>query len=247
MSSEYSSLSPCAIIPVFNHHHKIEQVLLQLHALGLPCILIDDGSAAQCAAVLNSLSTQYEWIHLLRLPRNAGKGVAVCEGLRLAFAQGYSHALQVDADGQHDLRDAPQFLQLAQTHPLAVISGFRAYDAMPRARRSGRKLTDFWVRINTLSSHLKDSMCGYRLYPLAATVALLQRRSMGRRMDFDTDILVQLYWSGLAVKNIETHVIYHDDVPSHFAIWSDNLRISWMHTRLFFGMLVRIPYLLSRR
>lgn len=240
------TFTPCALIPVFNHHQKIEQVLLQLHALGLPCILVDDGSHTECADLLTALSNRCQWIYLLRLPQNSGKGVAVCEGLQLAYRQGYSHALQVDADGQHDLSDAPQFLQQGVEFPEAVISGMRAYNAMPAARRSGRKLTDFWVRINTLSDHLKDSMCGYRLYPLAATAALLQRQKVGRRMDFDTDMLVRLYWSGLSVKNIETRVIYHDDVPSHFDIWADNLRISWMHTRLFFGMLVRIPYLLRR-
>jgi glycosyltransferase involved in cell wall biosynthesis len=242
-----SPFRPCAIIPVYNHQQKITQVLLGLHQFDLPCFLIDDGSDSDCAKVLNDLATKYQWIHLIRLPENFGKGAAVCSGLTYAQLQGYTHGLQVDADGQHDINDVTQFLTQARQSPHAVISGLRSYDAMPSARRGGRKLTDFWVRINTLSSHLKDSMCGYRLYPLAETIELLKCKKIGTRMDFDTDILVRLYWQGLSVKNIPTKILYHDDIPSHFDIIKDNIRISWMHTRLFFGMLPKIPRLLKRR
>lgn len=241
------ALTPCAIIPVFNHQQKIAQTLLGLHKFNLPCIVIDDGSGADCALVLDKLAQQYSWITLLRLTKNSGKGAAVCMGLEHAHNQGYSHALQIDADGQHDLSDIPLFLSQAQLYPTAVVSGWRSYESMPTARRSGRKLTDFWVCINTLSTQLKDSMCGYRLYPLAPTIELLARKTIGARMDFDTDILVQLYWYGLEIKNIPTKILYHDDIPSHFHILRDNVRISWMHTRLFFGMLLRIPSLLKRR
>lgn len=238
---------PCAIIPVFNHHQKIATVLVRLNEFNLPCIVIDDGSADLCAQTLTGLAQQYDWIHLVRLAQNSGKGAAVCAGLKIAQDLGYSHALQVDADGQHDLNDVPLFLAQAQQTPKAVISGWRSYDAMPPSRRSGRKLTDFWVNINTLSTQVKDSMCGYRLYPLVETIKLLTRKKIGARMDFDTDIMVRLYWQGLDVKNIPTQILYQDDIPSHFDILKDNVRISWMHTRLFFGMLLRIPTLFKRR
>ena len=241
------SFKPCAIIPVFNHQQKIAIVLLRLHEFNLPCIVIDDGSDVDCAQVLNELAQQHDWISLQRLAQNSGKGAAVCHGLAYAQIQGYTHALQVDADGQHDLNDVPLFLAQAQENPTAVISGWRSYDAMPAGRRSGRKLTDFWVCVNTLSTRLKDSMCGYRLYPLLPTMKLLECKKIGARMDFDTDILVRLYWQGLDVKNVPTKIVYQDDIPSHFHILKDNLRISWMHTRLFFGMLPRIPRLLKRR
>ncbi|MES2673037.1 MAG: glycosyltransferase family 2 protein [Pseudomonadota bacterium] len=241
-----AAFNPCAIIPVFNHQQKIAQVLLRLHEFNLPCIVIDDGSDAECAQVLNDFTQQHDWISLQRLAKNSGKGAAVCHGLAYALLQGYSHALQVDADGQHDLNDVPLFLTQAEQHPTAVISGWRSYDAMPPGRRSGRKLTDFWVRVNTLSAQIKDSMCGYRLYPLLPTMALLQHKKIGARMDFDTDILVRLYWQGLAVKNLPTKIVYQDDIPSHFHMFTDNVRITWMHTRLFFGMLLRIPRLLKR-
>lgn len=237
---------PCVVIPVFNHPYKIAGLVARLLDYGLPCILIDDGSEAGCAQLLDTISAEHVQVTLLRLPQNAGKGTAVCQGLKLASRQGYTHALQVDADGQHDLNDVPHFIARAQQNPDAVISGWRSYADMPPSRRSGRKLTDFWVCVNTLSRSVRDSMCGYRLYPLAPTMRLLARKKIGARMDFDTDILVRLYWQGLAVENIPTQILYQDDMPSHFDIIKDNVRISWMHTRLFFGMLPRIPVLLHR-
>lgn len=237
---------PCVVIPVFNHPYKIAALVARLREFGLPCFLVDDGSEASCAQLLDQLEAQEGQVMLLRLPQNAGKGVAVCQGLALASRQGFTHALQVDADGQHDLNDVPLFLARAQQQPMAVISGWRSYEAMPPSRRSGRKLTDFWVCVNTLSRTIKDSMCGYRLYPLAPTMQLLARKKIGARMDFDTDILVRLYWQGLTVENVPTQILYQDDIPSHFDIIKDNVRISWMHTRLFFGMLPRIPALLRR-
>ncbi len=107
-------------------------------------------------------------------------------------------------------------------------------------------ITDFWVWINTLSFTIKDSMCGYRLYPLAETMPLISDTAVGQRMDFDTDILVRLYWRGIAVEQLETRIHYHHDGVSHFDMLRDNLRISKMHTRLFFGMLVRLPVLMAR-
>ncbi len=241
------AFKPCALVPVFNHQHRIDSVVRQLLEHRVDCILVDDGSDADCAAALDEVAQRYpEAVTLLRLQENQGKGAAVCHGLYHAYEKGYSHALQVDADGQHDLADVPRFLQAAQSQPRAVISGARRYRQMPKDRRFGRMLTDFWVCVHTLSWQVHDSMCGYRLYPLQDTVNLLERRKVGSRMDFDTDIMVRLYWQGLDVKNLPTAIVYHRDIASHFNLVKDNLRIVLMHTKLFFGMLVRCPSLLSR-
>ena len=157
-------------------------------------------------------------------------------------------ALQLDADGQHDAADVPAFLEHARAAPAAVINGRPVYDAsVPRGRLVGRYATHVWVWINTLSFEIADSMCGFRVYPLPSTLALLRRRRLGRRMDFDTEVLVRLVWAGVRVRNVPTKVTYPSDGVSHFDLWRDNLRISWMHTRLFFGMLPRVPRLLARR
>ncbi|OSM49757.1 acyltransferase, partial [Aeromonas salmonicida subsp. salmonicida] len=146
---------------------------------------------------------------------------------------GFSHALQVDADGQHDLADIPALLAEAHRDPEALISGRPVYDdSVPKGRLYGRYITHVWVWIETLSFTIKDSMCGFRVYPLAASCALLEQVALGRRMDFDTEVMVRLHWAGVAVRFVPTRVIYPADGSSHFQLWRDNRDISWMHTRL---------------
>jgi glycosyltransferase involved in cell wall biosynthesis len=239
---------PCIVVPVYNHQHAIGAVLDGLLPHGAHCILVDDGSAPDCAAALDRLAAASPGqVTLLRLARNQGKGAAVLHGFEHAAAHGFTHALQIDADGQHSGADVPRFLDLAARHPGAVIAGCPLYDeSVPKARLYGRYATHVWVWINTLSLQIKDSMCGFRVYPLAPTVALARRARLGRRMNFDTDILVRLYWDGLEVVNLPTRVGYPSDGVSHFRLWRDNLLITRMHTVLFFGMLARAPRLLLR-
>lgn len=239
----------CAVVPVYNHGQAIGTVVAAIRQHSLNCLLVDDGSDPDCAAVIASLACDdTPRVRVLRLPRNLGKGGAMMAGLRTALSLGYSHALQIDADGQHDTGDIPRFAALAAAHPEAVICGYPIYDAsVPRGRFYGRYATHVWVWINTLSLDIRDSMCGFRVYPLAATVALLDQVRLGQRMDFDTDILVRLHWRGTAVINLPTRVTYPSDGISHFRLWRDNLLISRMHARLFCGMLQRLPGLLWRR
>jgi len=238
----------CVVIPVYNHAQVIGTVAAAIRAHGLHCILVDDGSEAGCARVLDQLAAQApDAITLLRHPQNRGKGAAVITGMQHAAATGYSHALQIDADGQHDCADIPRFVQLAQQHPLAVIAGCPIYDdSVPALRFYARYLTHIWVWINTLSLEIKDSMCGFRLYPLTPVMRLISTRKIGAHMDFDTEILVRLYWAGAQVINVPTRVGYPLDGVSHFRAVQDNLLITRMHAVLFAGMLLRSPRLLAR-
>lgn len=240
---------PCIVVPVYNHEHAIGAVVQGLLRHGVPLLLVDDGSSAACAAVLDQLAQAHaSALTLVRLDHNQGKGAAVLAGFARAAQLGYSHVLQIDADGQHQTGDVPTFLAQAQAHPQALIVGHPVYDAsVPRARLYGRYATHIWVWINTLSFDIIDSMCGFRVYPVAPVMALAARRRIGLRMNFDTDILVRLYWDGAQVINLPTRVSYPADGVSHFRVWRDNVQISWMHTKLFFGMLPRIPRLLARK
>lgn len=236
------------VIPNYNHHHTMEKTIAALAPFGLSCYLIDDGSNEQTRGVLQDIAQRYEWIRLIRHPLNRGKGAAVMTGLRSAYQEGFTHALQVDADGQHNLADIPAMLATAAKHPNALISGKPKYDAsVPKGRLYGRYITHFWVWVETLSFDIQDSMCGFRVYPLSATEQLLSQETLGERMDFDIEIMVKLHWQGTPVIHVPTEVIYPEDGISHFQGFKDNVRISWMHTQLFFGMLKRLPKLLSRR
>jgi glycosyltransferase involved in cell wall biosynthesis len=237
----------CAVVPVYNHATPAASVVQALGALSLPCIVVDDGSEPLAAASLARLARPGH-VELVRHASNRGKGAAVISGLRRAAELGFSHALQIDADGQHDVAEAPRLLAAAAADPDAVVTGFPCYDAsVPRSRYYGRYATHVWVWINTLSLRIVDSMCGFRIYPIAPVLALVAREPVGERMDFDTEILVRLDWAGLAIVNLPVTVRYPPGATSHFRLLRDNVRISWMHTRLFFGMLVRLPRLLGRR
>lgn len=238
-----------AVIPVYNHEKAVSGVVDGILAAGLPCILVDDGSRALCAHALDELASRHaSQVRLVRLTENQGKGGAVMAGLREASRLGYTHALQIDADGQHDTGDIPRFVADSVAHPDAVICGCPLYDnSVPKGRYYGRYATHVWVWINTLSLDIRDSMCGFRIYPLATTMALIDSTTLGSRMDFDVEIMVRLYWRGLDVVNVPTRVHYPADGVSHFRAWADNVLISRMHAGLFFGMLPRAPGLLWRK
>ena len=235
------SVRICAIVPSHNHHEVVGKVVGGLCDLGLPVFVVDDGSDTACAATLAALHDPPRGICVTRLPENRGKGRAVCEGFRLAHDAGFSHALQVDADGQHDLAAVPRLLELAARYPDALICGQAEFDqSAPIGRRIGRWVTHVWVFVETLSFRVTDSMCGLRVYPLEAVTAVASSESVGDRMEFDTAVLVRLCWRGVPVVMVPVRVSYPPGNTSNFRVWRDNLRITWMHTRLVFTMLARL-------
>lgn len=242
-----STFRACAVVPVYNHHLALQGVVAALRDHGLPVLLVDDGSDATTRRALAAEATG-TGVECMRLEPNQGKGAAVMAGIARAGEEGFTHAVQVDADGQHDLADVPRLLALARDYPEFLISGCPQYDdSVPAVRFYGRYLTHALVWLETLSLSLRDSMCGFRVYPIAPCLALARRRRIGRRMDFDTDIMVRLYWSGTASRFVPTHVRYPSDGISHFHMFADNARMTWLHIRLLAGMLPRAPSLWQRR
>ena len=238
---------PCAVIPVYNHETAVPAVVEALLKADLPCVLVDDASSPACSTVLEQLAS-HPSVFLIRLAVNQGKGGAVMAGLREASRLGFTHALQVDADGQHDLQDVAAFIQLSQHKPDALICGYPQYDAsVPKGRLYARYLTHVWVWINSLSLQIPDSMCGFRVYPLPPILTLMDAVKLGKRMDFDPEVLVRLAWRNQPMHWLPTRVHYPQDGLSHFRLFHDNALISGMHTKLFFGMLVRLPSILWRR
>jgi glycosyltransferase involved in cell wall biosynthesis len=242
-------MKACIVIPYYNHGGAIAQVIASLRCLGLPCLIVDDGSDEQArAALASAVEANQSWVTMQRSSSNQGKGAAVIAGCEAALAKGFTHAIQIDADGQHQAEDVPRLLEVSRRRPEALVSGQAIYDAsVPRARLYGRYLTHVWVWINTVSFEIKDSMCGLRVYPLASTCAIWRRQHVGRRMDFDTEIMVRMSWMGVPIINLPTRVTYPVDGVSHFRMLKDNVFISCMHARLFVGMLWRLPLILGRR
>lgn len=242
------SIDACAVIPVYNHGRTLFRLMETLRESGLPAVLVDDGSNAETKADILRLLQAFPEINHVSLPKNKGKGGAVCAGLLVAQKLGFSHALQIDADGQHDLTAIAFFLKAAAKHPKALIGGMPQYDEnVPKNRERGRKITNFWVMLETLSIDIPDAMCGFRVYPLKSVCKLVEKGFSDYRMGFDIEVLVRLYWGGVQMHFYPVKVSYPANGISHFRMIRDNLRISRVHAILFFGMLVRVPLLLLRK
>jgi glycosyltransferase involved in cell wall biosynthesis len=247
-ASELDMIRFCFLIPLYNHGGTLAEVISGMLSYDKPIIVVDDGSDENTKRIAKQLAQIYPQLTLLTLPRNQGKGAAVMAGLRYAHTQGWTHAIQIDADAQHDLGDIPKFIAAAKAEPLTFWSGCPIYDAsVPKHRFYGRYITHVLVWLQTLSGEIRDSMCGYRAYPVAPAMAVIDRYRIPSRMVFETEFMVRFNWLGGRIRFIPTRVTYPEQGISHFKMWRDNRQLAWMHCRLICGMLFRMPILLWRR
>ncbi len=242
------TFSPCAVIPSRNHYLGIELLVARLRAEGLPIIIVDDASSEPARSTLAQLDNEDDQISVIRNDVNRGKGGAVLRGIEAAVDRGFSHIVQIDADGQHDLEAVPALVDLARHNPDAVVSGVPVYrDGQAIGRRLARWLTHVWIWVETLSFQIRDAMCGFRVYPASAVLEVARDEPLGRWMDFDPEILVRLFWRGVPIAPLPVNVKYIEGNPSNFALIRDNWRITRMHFRLVFTMLARLPTILRNR
>lgn len=241
-------MKPCLLIPIFDHKDEIGGVVDSLAPHGLPCLIVDDGSGDETREVLDALERRHPWVDVHHRSHNGGRGAALATGYRLAEKRGCTHAIQLDADGQHDARDVPRFLDAIAAMPEALILGSPVFDAsVPRGRLYGRQLSRAMVWLTTLSFDVADPLCGFRAVPLAAATALLDDVVMGDHMEFDPELVIRLHWRGVPVCNVPTRVVYNEGGLSHFDMLWDNVRLSRVYARSVLGALVRLPALARRR
>lgn len=242
-------MKACIVVPHYDHFEQFKRYLPELAATGLPIIVVDDASPGNSVQSLAALLQQrYPEATLIQHDENQGKGAAVITALRAAQTAGFTHALQVDADGQHDSAAVPEFIEAGAGQPDALICGVPIFDdSVSRLRFHARYISLWFVRLESLSLKIRDAMCGFRLYPLAAITPIFDKVRFGRNMAFDCEVLVRAAWDDIPLRSIPVGVSYPDDGKSHFHYVRDNIDISWMHTRLLFGMLIRLPILLGRK
>lgn len=227
------SFRPCVLIPTYNNPQTIRAVVLAARAFVDDVVVVDDGSAAEGRAACAALAADKLAIVVHR-PTNGGKGAAVKTGFDTAAALGFTHALQIDGDGQHDVACSERFLAVSKANPDALVIAYPEYDAsVPKHRLVARQVTTFWVNLEVGGSGIvRDAMVGFRVYPLAIVRQLSVR---GNRMDFDVEIAVKYAWSGAPIINEPVPVRYlaaEEGGVSHFQPFLDNLRFSTLHTRL---------------
>ena len=222
----------CAVVPTYDNPDTIRRVVERILMHVPDVFVVDDGSAERGRNACSDLQRD-GLATVLRIETNRGKGVAVKLGMTEAGKAGFSHAFQIDADGQHDLDRIPEFTAAASASPDHAVFGSPIYDdSAPTVRRVARKITKFWVDLETGRGVIADAMVGFRVYPIAATLALPLRT---RRMSFDVEVAVLLAWAGVPVLNMPVGIRYLDAEEgglSHFRPFLDNVRMSWLHTRL---------------
>lgn len=223
----------CGLIPVYNNHHTIADVVHGVLHHVEHVVVVDDGSDDGTESILDALADQNEKVLVIHQSRNLGKGAAVQRGLKYADEHGFTHAVQVDGDGQHNLDNIPQFLQAIIHAPDALIIGKPIFDDdIPFVRKHGRKLTNYMMALEMGTLNPPDGNCGFRAYPVAAICAIGE---MGKRMNWDPEVVVRASWTGLAVVQVPTQVRYlleEDGGVSHFRMFHDNVLHTWLHIRL---------------
>lgn len=244
---------PAILIPVYNHGKACEKLIDSLlpycASSNTKIILVDDGNKDSTKKILWNIAHSYpQTVELVVQKKNSGKGGAFKAGIIHARSIGITHALQMDADGQHDSSRCAFFFEKAQQSPGALICGYPEYDeTAPRHRKNGRKFANTWCKIVTWQGKIADSMCGFRIYPVEQAFAFVTKHCFDKRMGFDIDILVRLIWTGIPFSFYGVRVTYPSDGISNFHVVRDNMRISWVFTRLCCGMFLRIPILAWRK
>jgi glycosyltransferase involved in cell wall biosynthesis len=237
----------CIIVPHFNHGQQLASLLPELLDCGLPLIIVDDGSDPTNMKAVEKLVANIPQIRFEKMMVNQGKGAAVIRGIQLGNEQGFTHAIQIDADGQHKVTDIPRLITASNAHPESIVSGLPQFgEDIPKLRLYGRKFSLWWSRLETLSFEILDAMCGFRVYPIPPFLNICNNQTIGQGMQFDTEILVRSSWRGQPIQFVPIKVKYPPSGISHFHMLRDNMHISWMHTRLVFGMLLRLPRLIDR-
>lgn len=239
--------SYCVIIPSYNPGRWLAPTLASVLAEGVPVFLVIDGSTDQSEHCAEGVLGQNPQLNVLRLQENRGKGAAILEALRAALPMGFSHALIFDSDGQHEARDIPALLSLSRAHPEAMILGAPLFgpDA-PLLRVLGRRIANWWTNLETLWGGIQDSLFGLRVYPMAESLKILNSIYGGRRFDFETQLCVRLYWSGVPAINFSSKVLYTakaDGGISHFNYIRDNLLLIRTHFSLAVKALFSLPKL----
>jgi len=248
---DHPSRSHLILIPSYNTGGRVLQTVWDARRIWQPVWVIVDGSTDGTLDALQALARDDRHVRVLSLPHNQGKGAAILHGLRAAEAAGFTHAMTMDADGQHPTDKIREFMAASAANPGTLVLGRPVFDASaPRVRVHGRKLSNWCTELETLGAGIGDSLYGFRLYPIAPLREIMERQPWMRRFDFDAEAAVRLVWRGVRLINLVAPVRYfrpEEGGVSHFCYLRDNALLTWMHTRLILEGLLRLPILLGRR
>lgn len=243
-NSDTTGIRLCAIIPTYNNAGTIRQVISDVTAYCQDVIVVNDGSTDDTAAVLDSIPTA---ITLVAYPRNRGKGHALVVGFRKAMEMGFTHAVTIDADGQHFADDIPLLIHKMEEQPEAIVVGCRNLSEknMPRQNTFANRFSNFWFRLQT-GIDLPDTQSGFRLYHLYSLRLL---NLITSRYEAELELLVFAAWAGCPISSVNVKVYYppKEERVSHFRPIYDFFRISVLNTILCLGALIVRPFHIIRK
>jgi len=251
VSRSVVSSTHVVVIPSYDTGPLVYSTVAAARAAWSPVWVVVDGSRDGTAQGLVAMAAADPGLRVDVLAKNSGKGAAVLHALEAARAQGFTHALTMDADGQHPADLIAAFMAVSAAHPESMILGRPVFDASaPLLRVRGRRVSNAWTNLETLGAGIADSLYGFRVYPIAPLVDIMHRQPWMRRFDFDTEAVVRLAWSGVRPLNVDAPVRYlrlDEGGVSHFRYGRDNALLTWMHLRLLLGFALRLPSLVVRR
>lgn len=220
-------LKCCVLVPTYNNAGTLKKVLDRILLETQNVIVVNDGSTDGTSDILKI----YLEIHQIHLPKNKGKGNALQIGFEEAISKGYEFVITIDSDGQHFPEDIPVFLEALQQEKtknvLYIGSRNMEQSDVPGKSSFGNKFSNFWFWFET-GTWLKDTQCGFRLYPL---LELIELKFHTPKFEFEIEVIVKAAWNGTLVKNLPVKITYDEkERVSHFRTVPDFARISVLNT-----------------
>ena len=240
IKKKFKALKCCVIIPTYNNHLTLSEVISSALEYTDDLIVVNDGATDDTPQILQTFGNV---IQLVEHKVNQGKGKALRNAFRYAREKGYEYAITMDSDGQHFASDLPVFLNELEKDKNCLIIGARNMEQenVPGKSNFGNKFSNFWFRLETGVS-LVDTQCGFRLYPIKR---LENTTFFTNRFEFEVEVIVKAAWKGVNVKNIPIKVHYEPGKKriTHFRPFRDFTRISFLNTYLvILALLYYIPF-----
>lgn len=231
------SSSKLVLIPSYNTGAELlERTVRGALEQWRPVWVVIDGSTDGSERPVQELARREPGLRVILRPANGGKGAAVRAGAEAALTDGFTHALVMDADGQHPADRIPALMAASDKDPEALVMGQPRFgpDA-PAARMRGRKLTIWWTDLETCWGGLGDTLFGMRVYPLKPLARVFRQTRWARGFDFDPEAAVRLFWMNVPPVQAPVPCRYlrkDEGGISHFNYLRDNVLLSWLHVRL---------------
>ena len=227
---------PAALIPAYNAVRTIGVVVDGTRRFVPDVLVVDDGSGDDTAWAAEQAGAE-----VIRHPTNRGKGAAIRTGLRHLAERGFERAVALDADGQHPPDEIPKLLAESDDNHDAFVLSVRDKEGQQIAavRLVANWIAD-WATSLVAGYPFRDTQCGFRVYPIARTLALGVR---GDRMEFETEVLIAAYRARIPVREVATRVYYPPaaERESHYRPVEDTLRIVWVVVGAFWRQCCTLP------